>query len=115
LNETISRTNLDIIVFIHHPILDCGNSVMDIKYPLLGRTNIIRMLVESGKRVHIFCGHYHTDFTTVFKNIIQYVTPSTLYQLKMHSEKLEIESERIGYRIININGTVIETEVKYLK
>jgi len=114
LETNISYIKNEVVIFIHHPLLDCNNSLMDKKYPLLNRDKIVKLLCNHSEKIHVFCGHYHTEAIIVYKNIIQYVTPSTFYQLKTESECLEIENERSGYRIINLENDMLYTEVRYV-
>jgi 3',5'-cyclic AMP phosphodiesterase CpdA len=91
--ELMQAEGGDVIIFIHHPILDCG-SLMDKLYPLLNREDVEALINSSGKK----------------GNIRQYVAPSAFYQLKPYGEKLEIDDIPIGYRIITFDE-VIESPV----
>ena len=100
----------DVVIFIHHPILDCDNSIMDRLYPLLNRSEVELLINGAGQKIAVFCGHYHRNDVREKGNIKQYVAPSTFYQLKQHGDELEIDKAPIGYRIIKIDRE-IETEV----
>ena len=103
-----------ILIFIHHPVLDCGNTVIDKICPLENRDRLRDVLVESGKDIFIFAGHHHTIQETEHKNIKQYIAPSLAYQFKAYSDELEIESTDFGYRIIDIlDGTVKTKAVSF--
>jgi 3',5'-cyclic-AMP phosphodiesterase len=114
LKEQLASTPLEILVFIHHPVLDCGETMMDKRYPLKNRDEVLRVLVESQREIGLFCGHYHMDMVIKHEKITQYVTPSTLYQLKKYSERPETDNENIGYRLVKLENGKYETEVKYL-
>jgi Icc protein len=95
----------DIVIFIHHPILDCG-SLMDKLYPLLNREDVEALINNSGKTAYVFCGHYHSEDFRIKGSIRQYVTPSAFYQLKPYGERLEIDDIPIGYRIITFDEEI---------
>ena len=115
LEEQLARTKLEILVFIHHPVLDCGGTMMDTRYPLQNRSEVLRILSESQREINLFCGHYHLEAVVKHDRITQYVTPSTLYQLKKYSDHPETENETIGYRLISLANGKLETSVAYLE
>ena len=59
--EQLAIPTEDVVVFIHHPILDCGQTTMDRLYPLENRETLQRILFLAGCNVTVFCGHYHTE------------------------------------------------------
>lgn len=115
IDEQLSQTKLAVLIFVHHPVLNCGDSTMDKKYPLKNREEVLKILTKANQKIAIFCGHYHREEIVEDRNIIQYVTPSTFYQIKKYSAELEVESEAIGYRILSIEHGNYETKVKYLE
>ena len=108
LAETKSKK---VIVFVHYPVLNCGNTTMDRLYPLLNRDLVKGIFSISGKEIYIFSGHYHTAAEVTDKNIKQYVTPSSVLQFKKYSDELELETKQFGYRIIDISKDEINTEI----
>ncbi len=104
-------SKLPILIFIHHPILDCDDSMMDKEYPLLERDGIRDFLFSLSLPVTVVCGHYHTTHEQTVKNIHQLVTLSTYIQMKPHSEKLETGSKEIGYRILNLNCGQVTSQI----
>lgn len=114
LKEAGQDAGQHIAVFVHHPILDCGGTTMDRRYPLRNRDQVLQILTSSGRRTSIFCGHYHTFHEQSAGEISQYVTPSALLQLKQHSDELDIESKSYGYRLVRLSSDAIETEVVLL-
>lgn len=115
LDEQLSHTTRDILLFIHHPVLDCGATMMDQKYPLQNRDEVLRILSKTDHAISLFCGHYHTEEVVRLGNVTQYVTPSTFYQLQKYAAKPKIDNEQIGYRILSIENGKLETEVRYLE
>jgi Icc protein len=99
----------NLVVFVHHPVLDCGNSAMDQKMSLRNRDQVRRILEEFKGEVIIFCGHYHNVDYRKSKNITQYLTPSCLMQLRLDSEEIQLESKEIGYRVIELDGQGMNT------
>lgn len=115
MDTQLASHDQDVLLFIHHPVLDCGGSVMDQQYPLKNRDDVAKLLHARNHHISIFCGHYHTEETVESRNIVQFVTPSTLYQLKKYAAGLEIDNERIGYRVLSLDHGTYSTEVKYLE
>ena len=114
LMELIAVNEKDILIFMHHPILDCGNTIMDRMYPLKNRNDVINILNKTNKKTYIFCGHYHWEQKMHVGNITQYITPSLLYQLDQHADILRIGSIDFGYRVIRISKDDVETYVEVL-
>lgn len=100
-----------VFLFIHHPIFDCGNTVMDRLYPLQNREEVAPLLLRQEREIYIFCGHYHTVHEQRIQNITQFVAPSMLVQVKQEGDGIELESKSYGYRIISIQKDAVETEV----
>ncbi len=102
-------------IFIHHPILPTHVTYMESKYSLLCRNQIIEILEQHPYPISIFCGHFHTEDTTIYKHITQFITPSLLYQVNKYNTSFEIGCKDIGYRKIIINNQQVSTEVKWLR
>lgn len=111
LKSRIDEEVSDVVVFTHYPVLDCGQTCMDRLYPLKSRDRLLEVFEKSSRRVSIFCGHYHTTHEQSLGSISQYVTPSTLLQIRQHSDGVEIESKDFGYRLIRFSADEINTEV----
>ncbi len=98
-----------VLLFIHHPVLDCGNTPMDRFYPMRKRDILRDFLLSLRRPVHIVCGHYHTCHEQQIQNISQYVTLSTYVQLKKTGLLLEMDGRDIGYRIIEVNSGTLRS------
>jgi Icc protein len=103
-------TTQKILLFIHHPILKV-ESEMDEKYGLKNRAAIIDALTNIKQEVNVFCGHYHFEDKRSFKNIRQYISPASSFQVVKIPNKIIIENSFFGYRIIEIKEGELETEV----
>lgn len=115
MKKIVSEHEYDkLIIFIHHPILNCGNTTMDNLFPLENRDIIKEILLNIDKKVLIFCGHYHNNLVVEENNITQFLTSSAILQLATHSEKIQIESRDFGYRVIDF-GKDIKTEAILMK
>jgi Icc protein len=115
IDKQLSPTKEDVIIFIHYPVLDGGDSIMDKRFPLRNRDEVAKVLTKSNQKITLFCGHYHREEIIRSGNIIQHLTPSTLYQIKRYSPKIEIESEAVGYRVLSFENGRYETQVKYVE
>jgi 3',5'-cyclic AMP phosphodiesterase CpdA len=114
----LSASNEPLLIFVHHPIFDCGGTIADRLYPLKNRDAIRQILVKSQRQVSIFCGHYHYSNAIEKKegSVHQYLTPSTFGQIKSYSETIEPENDGyIAYREIQLAGKELRTEVVQVK
>ena len=98
------------VVFAHHPVLDCGGTAMDRLYPLRDREAAAAALEASGRDVAWVCGHYHNAYEVRSGRITQYVTPSSLLQLKARSDRIEPDGTAYGYRILEIGPDGLASE-----
>lgn len=110
----LAQAQGEVLIFIHHPVLDCGETLMDQKYPLKNRDEVLACLVQSQRKITLFCGHYHTEAVVAQGQVCQYVTPAVLYQLEKYSAGLEVEHETPGYRLLSLENGMFTTEVRYL-
>jgi len=104
-----SADEREILLFIHHPVLDCGTA-MDQRMALKGREELSALLRESGRNVHLFCGHYHFNDIKEKGKIRQYVTPSNIMQIRGDEGNISIDTFDFGFRLIHI-GENVQTEV----
>ncbi len=105
----VSKANLPVILFIHHPVLPIPTPI-DQKHPLLEREKLHRLLLDMERPVTIFCGHYHMDDDRTDTNIRQIVTPAASYQVEKEVEEIATHGQWFGYRLITIEES-ISTEV----
>ncbi len=111
LKRELGSSRRPVALFVHHPILDCGGTVMDRLYPLKNRGFVRDLLLASGRETTIFCGHYHNRYETMEGSLRQFVTPSTLIQFKGNGEGLEVDHRRIAYREITMGTGLPETRL----
>lgn len=102
------------VVFCHHPVLDCGGTFMDGAFPLSNRDEVRALLAGSGRRVHWFCGHYHNEYCIAEGLVVQYVTTASSVRLKADSDRLEMDGDAFGYRLIDIDGANVSSETVWL-
>lgn len=102
------------VIFIHHPVLQV-NTPVDLEFPLINREEIKNILFEYGNEIFLFCGHYHMDDETVVENIKQFITPAASYQAIKEADKIEINVNEFGYRIINFIDDEIKSGVVLFK
>jgi len=113
----ISKSKDPLFIFIHHPILDCGDTIADRLFPLKNRDEVRQVLVETGRDVSIFCGHYHyrNAVETRESNLHQFLTPSIFGQIKQYGEEIEPDGGYIAYRELWVEGKEFQTEVIEVK
>jgi len=110
LKRELGRRSGRVVVFVHHPVLDCGNTTMDRKYPLTNREEVQKIFEDSGLEVVVFCGHYHNRHEQTRGRITQYLTTSLVVQLEREAEEITMESKNIGYRVIEFSPKAVATE-----
>lgn len=103
-----------ILVFLHHPIIGL-NLKADKIGRLKNRNEVLSIIENSQNKISLFCGHYHTESSIVYKNIEQYITPAISFQIKKLQNKIEINTKVFGYRIIEIEDTSITSQVRLLE
>lgn len=104
------KCSKDIALFVHHPILPIEVEV-DKQYALKDRDRIKIELQLFGKRVYLFCGHYHFDDEQTDSHIRQFVTPAGSYQVEKTINKVLVNNKSFGYRIIKFHNEKLSTEV----
>ena len=104
------KTALKILLFIHHPILDC-QTILDKQFPLKNRDVLKNIIQSCPQEVVVFCGHYHMADEQVDKNIKQYVTPAVSYQVEKNADRIIINTTSFGYRLIILDGNHVSSEV----
>lgn len=100
-----------VVLFIHHPILDVDTPIERAGAALRDRDQLKALLTASACEIDVFCGHYHMDDERSEANVRQFVTPAVSYQIVKRAERIEVDTSEVAYRIIEIDGTDIRTEV----
>ena len=123
-SETITKDQIDwlslnnwdqsSLLFMHHPPANCGCNFMDRKYPLKNQAETMAALNKISGIKAVFCGHYHTEKTILSEDKTIFITPSTMMQLSQDNNEYEVTSFQPGWRIIEWDGSKIETRVEYL-
>jgi len=113
LDNLSMKTDSNIVIFVHHPLDYCGCEFMDRKYPLQNIPEVKKQLAKYNNIKYIFTGHYHTEKQINIGNIIQYLTPSTWYQINGDIEGYNI-CNKYGWREIDIEQNSLITTVHYI-
>ena len=108
------KTEKTVVLFIHHSILEIDTPV-DSMYPLQNRAAVKECLISSGKKITIFCGHYHLHDDRKIGKLRQIVTPASSFQIVKSADEFVVDATEFGYRIIEFKGGKIETEIKMFK
>jgi 3',5'-cyclic AMP phosphodiesterase CpdA len=93
------------MVFAHHPILDCGTA-MDSLFGLKDRDELAEILLMSGRPCTVFSGHYHASLEAHSLNVRQFVTPACVMQVRGEGTQVVSDSFDYGYRSIEISGSL---------
>lgn len=106
------------ILFMHHPPCVCDVPFMDKNYPYKNPDFFQQTILESGRDLTVFCGHYHVEKELTLKSLPMrvYITPPTLGCLDPDSEEYCVIDPRTGWREIQIEKhKVLETNCYYLE
>jgi 3',5'-cyclic-AMP phosphodiesterase len=103
-----------IMLFVHHPVLYVDTPV-DHLYPMQNRAELKAVLDASGKKVDVFCGHYHLPHQQTESKISQYITPAASYQIIENASKITISDGPFGYRLIRLHADKMDTELIWLR
>jgi len=109
--ELSSAGEAGAVIFVHHPVLQCG-TMMDVSMGLRGREELQALLLESGKEIALFCGHYHFTHETAHGQVRQYVTPACIMQIRSGDGAILSDSFDFGYRIIELSASAAATSTK---
>jgi 3',5'-cyclic-AMP phosphodiesterase len=104
------NTVKNILLFIHHPVLAVDTSI-DKVYPLQNRAVLLSKLEKLENKVSIFCGHYHMESVEVKNNVSQFITPAVSFQVVKDAKNIETTNRDFGYRVLNIDAGIINTEI----
>lgn len=107
------KTELQPVLFIHHPPAIGGVPFMDRKYPLQNMDQLQSVLARYKGDIPVFCGHYHNAREFRFNNLNINMTPSTYFQISDQSRQFKVESKKSGWRNISL-GETVTSEVLYL-
>ena len=103
-----------VILFVHHPLFLCDCKFMDASYPLRNIPEVEKVLFSCKNIKAIFSGHYHIEIEKGFKNITQYITPATVFQLPPEFDHYHPDISKYGWREIVLTGNELKSEVHYL-
>ncbi len=104
----------EVLLFLHHPPVDCACAFMDRKYPLQNRDETWRLIRRLKNVNRIFCGHYHSDKIVQADEKYIYLCPSTMMQIHTTNPHFEIASQCPGWREIVWNGRELTTRSQFI-
>lgn len=109
------NTAKKIVLFMHHPVLPVDTKV-DALYPLKNRGDVERILVESGREVTLFCGHYHLAHEQQKGGIRQIISPAVSFQMVQDTDQVLVDGRHFGYRILSFgdDGGINTTEKQFI-
>jgi len=100
-----------VALFLHHPILEVDTPLERAGASLKDRDKIKMLLAGTHCGVSVFCGHYHMIDEACEGRIWQLVTPAVSYQIIKQADRLQVDTSKFGYRILEIDGAEITSEV----
>jgi hypothetical protein len=117
LKREIDVQDDQLILFQHHPPFPCEVRIMDEKYPYRSPGLFSKTILETGRSLTIFSGHYHIEKKVIMDtpDITVYIAPPTLGSLDPEAEDYIISDQRPGWReIVMDKQRVIQTQCHYL-
>lgn len=103
-----------VALFLHHPILEIDTPLERSGASLRDRDKIKVLLANTNCEVSVFCGHYHMIDEAREGSFRQFVTPAVSYQIIKQADRLRVDTGTFGYRILEIDGAEITTEIVLL-
>jgi 3',5'-cyclic-AMP phosphodiesterase len=104
----------NVALFLHHPILEINTPLERSGAALRDRDKIKLLLASTDCEIAVFCGHYHMIDEARDASIRQFVTPAVSYQIIKQSDRPRVDTSTYGYRILEIDGAEITSEVVLL-
>lgn len=114
LQKELEECEAAVFVFVHHPPLKAGTPYMDTKWPLKNGAALEQVLLDFGKQVFVFSGHYHIEKTTVRKNITQFISPSCFMQIDQYAKEFKADHSVPSWRMIVWENNTLQTTVHYV-
>ncbi len=114
LKRQLHQADKNVLVFTHYPPAKCKVLFMDKNYALKDSEEIQSLFHGYEKNVYLFCGHYHTEKMIHLDNLHIAITPSTYFQINPNTEEFEIDSHKIGYRLIEVSKNSCMSTVRYI-
>jgi len=103
------------MIVMHHPPCLCSVPHMDRKYYLQNHEVMLRLLSESKKIIHVFCGHYHVAKTLQFQDVTIHLCPSTNFQINSQKTSFEGIYHLSGYILIRCDEDWMDVEFKFMQ
>jgi 3',5'-cyclic-AMP phosphodiesterase len=109
----LQRTQLPVLLFLHHPPIAVGCWWLDKDRPR-DRHRLASMLTGSGVRA-IACGHVHQDCAGTFAGVPVHAAPAVAYQFLPHARVPGAVAGRgPGWRWIELRDAAVRTGVERL-
>jgi len=108
--EVLGQSRRPLILFVHHPVLPVASSLDKSGASLQGRLELQRLLLESRRRIDIFCGHYHMSDLAKIDGVTQHLTFAVSYQIEKNALQLTLNHSAFGYRLITLDGDEVATD-----
>lgn len=108
------KTDANILLFIHHPVLSVDTPLDKSTVVLRDREEVAGVLRRCNRAIAIFCGHYHVEHVSTENRSSQFVTPAASYHIIQKAGEFRLDAFVFGYRLIRLKGAEIQTEVVML-
>lgn len=109
------RDRKPLIIFMHHPPCEIGVPHMDENHAFAEAEKFKKILSDSSRPIHIFCGHYHNGRSIFKKDFTVHCTPSLFFQIDEKQKEFKILTYNIALRVIDIEDAAITTYVRHLE
>lgn len=114
LQKRLPASQKRVIIFMHHPPFYAGVPYMDNNHAFQSMEEFENVLEKSRVKPIIFSGHYHVEKTISRNGICAHITPSTFFQIKHDQTDFGVDHYNIGFRVIDLDTSVMLHRVEYL-
>ena len=101
------------MLFIHHPPILMGAKFMDRRHALENHVDLTQILLDYGKPILVFCGHYHSALTATYRNVTVCVVPPTSFAISPTTEEFEYDSRPPAFQLLMYEKDRYTASVKY--
>ncbi|MDC7241979.1 MAG: metallophosphoesterase [Spirochaetales bacterium] len=117
LKREIESQKDQLILFQHHPPCLCGINVMDTKYPYRTPDFFQKTIADTGRKMLVFAGHYHTEKEVRPDDNLQvYLCPPPIGSISPVADNFETVDTRSAWREIRVeNQKMIDTRCHYIE
>ena len=102
------------VIFMHHHPVKIGSRWMD-EMMLNQKEEFINIIKSNPQIKAVLYGHIHQSFQKEIDGVLYASAPSTCFQVKENTFNFAFGTNNPGYRVIELDGEVVSSNVVWLK